>query len=307
MMRVNLLRPLGANADESASPPPPAPREDGPAWKPVLFVLLLLLVAGVLAVGYVKPKWLNLERISKLWERPAPDTDALARAQAAAEHASRLVDARQEAAIEWLYQLELLMPTPDANIPKAPVVPTLATFTAAGDFLLSGTAASAEALSALQETLVLVPGLDLRESRAEEVAGSAGPAFTFRFTGRLEPTGDDTSAGTAEPVAAVRNRVVDSIAITAHLDTLLNTAKAKGFTLASPRAATPAPSGAFTAHGWRLKAVYAAGQEASFFTAIREVLELERHRGSPFAVQRITLEKQGARKTVFLDILALTP
>lgn len=330
MMRVNLLRPLPPNTENGSAAPRREPRGGGPL-KPALLVLLLLGAAGALVVGLTKPEWLKPERLAHLWNRAGrEEAESLRRAQAVAAQASRLVDARQEAAIEWLYQLELLQPDGEparGAAAEPPVTLTLATFTASGEFLIAGTAVSAGALSAVQEALVLVPGMDLRESRALEIAGTAGPAFDFRFTGRLDAerpahaAGDngaavtdsaiapDTAAGPPAPVAeappVLRNRVIDSAAVTAQRDTLLHAASAKGFTFAPAKAAAPVRSGALTARGWKMKGAFAGTENV--FTALREVLELERHRGSPFAIQRITVEQAGDQKTVFLDILALTP
>ncbi|HLU70132.1 MAG TPA: hypothetical protein VKZ88_05130 [Fibrobacteria bacterium] len=346
MMRLDLLRTLPSSTDTSPHPPKRpvrGRRTRGTRGAVSLIVAVLVLGIGG-ALWLAQPDGVRsayLTALSDLWKDATSGEDvaraeAARRAEAVALQASRQIEARQTAVIEWLYQLELLQPAhgPEdatARVPhsrKAPVSLTTSTFTASGEFLLEGTAASAEDLSALQEAMVLIPGMDLRESRAHEIAGSAGPAFTFRFAGSATPDafglvadGAD-GAGSANgpdsadsvPAAAtvpVQNRVVDTAALAAHQDMFLRAAAAHALMFTPlPEADAVTQAGALQAHRWKLRGIRESAAEAagpSTLTAVRELLEHERHRGSPLAIQRITVSERRGHIMVFLDILALTP
>ncbi len=349
MMRVDLLRSLPPTRTPAAPAPGPGP------GKRLLAVLLLLVLAG-LAIWLARPEWVS-GRVAAAWHSLTSGgeqarADSLQRADAVARQASRQIDARQAAVIEWLYHLELLQPEPpvasgagattkavpvspgsstSSILSTAPVSFTYSTFTASGEFLLEGRAASAEALSALQEALVLIPGMDLRESHAVEAEGSRGPAFDFRFAGfvTFTPVEDggpieamDTGATTrsaGSPVTApvtgqalapvAGNRVADAAALPARLEGFLRAAGARGLRFAAPEAGPVTRAGALQAHPWRVRGDFegpdATGRSA--LVSLRDLLEHERHDGSPFAIQRVTLNSRHADLMVFLDILALSP
>ncbi len=353
MMRIDLLRSLPPSPDATPPPKPPS----GGALKSLGLVVLVLVLAGS-AILVAKPEWVPASWVTT-WRSvmqggvvtEQAHADSLRRAQAVAVQASHQIEARQTAVIEWLYQLELLRPAPPSPSPShrslrggtrdpfssdAPVSFTTSTFTASGEFLLEGRAASAEALSALQEALVLIPGMDLRESDASEVAGSRDPAFDFRFAGSLAAPlsggGDvsegvsenkgDTGEGTENPdgigealesagAAAVRNRVGEAATLSAELDSFLRTAAERGLDFAPPPEARVARAGSLRAHAWLLRGEMTVRSPAdssapAALTSLRELLEHERHRGSPFAIQRITVSERRGQLMVFLDILALT-
>jgi hypothetical protein len=322
MMRVNLLR--GLPPKEGVTPPPPPP--EGAPLKRALSVLLVLLVASAVTLWLAKPEWIHLQRVSSLWESDkAAHADSLHHAQLVHHKASQLIEARQTEAIEWLSNLEAL--TADLHGAGA-VTLTTATYTAAGEFVFEGFAPSAEALSALQEALVLIPGLDLRQSRATEIAARGSIGFNFHFAGRMLPeneridtTASDTAIAIQDSVQTpVRNRVVPSGSLALHLDTLARAAEGLGIVLAAPLRGDTSRQGALTLNSWRLKGgltsdsstVSTTAQDSvlapsSPFAEVRELLEQERFRGSPFAIQRITLSEKNGQWVVFLDILALSP
>jgi hypothetical protein len=324
MMRMNLLRglPPGDGAPEQAPPPP-----GSGALKRLLSALLFLLVAGAVVISLTRPEWFRLQRVPAFWKSDDPArADSLHRADIVRQKVSRLVDKRQTDVIEWLHQLEAL--TADPHQAGAGAL-TAATFDATGAFILEGVAPSAEALSALQEALVLVPGLDLQQSRATEIANPRAAGFMFRFAGRITAetapsdtvTGDSAADVDQAPPRPVRDRVVAAKTIPAHLDTLIRTAAGLGVTFAPPRAGDTTRQGTLVLHSWRLKGTLPSDtlaasksattdsltSETSPFAVIRHLWELERHRGSPFAVQRIALSEKDGNRVVFLDILALSP
>lgn len=319
MIRIDLLRDLTSKAETNTPPQPP------PGYGPLkraAYALLTLLVLSAVGLWLAKPEWMNVQRVTSLWTLGDKAQQDSLQAQSLRAKASRLVDARQVGAIEWLAILENLATDPHQ---AGSVVFTQSSFTAAGDFALEGIAPSAEALSALQEAMVLVPGLDLKESRAAEIPGRAPVAFTFSFAGRVAP---DSLAGATAPApqdtvtATVANRVMSRTALKAHMDTLVSAGAGLGITFASPRTKDAGRQGALTLNSWRLKGlvsvpvVSGAGSTDSTVTspvslspwsALRTLWEQERHRGSPFAIQRITLATQDSQNVVFLDILTLSP
>lgn len=339
MMRLDLLRSLPPTRPPSA----PAPKPGRKAW---MLALLSLLVLAALAFWLARPEWVS-GRASAAWQSLTSGgerarADSVQSADALARQASRQIDARQAAVIEWLYQLELLQPEPSA--PSAPgatekaapawsasaVSFTYSTFTASGEFLLEGRAASAEALSALQEAMVLIPGMNLRDSHADEVEGRGGSAFDFRFAGvvTFTPLEDNGSSPATDTVTATEpgpagtppvpgealasvagNRVVDAAALPARLDGFLRAAGARGVRFAAPEAGPVTRAGALRAHLWKVRGGFEDPEttERSALTSLRSLLEHERHEGSPFAIQRITLNGRHAQQVVFLDILALSP
>src|SRR5690606_16589813 len=97
------------------------------------------------------------------------------------EEASRLVLEQQSDAIEWLYELEALSPE-GTKITRAVFLPP-------GEFQLRGTASTDAALSRIQESLVLLPGMDLRLSRSTPSEEGSGHGFHgFLFAGELRFT-----------------------------------------------------------------------------------------------------------------------
>jgi hypothetical protein len=305
MMRIDLLRDLRTESERAAAgraagaKAPQDPRSGGGPLKRAAFVLLTLLVLAAVGLWIKHPEWINVQRVTSLWTLDQTARQDSLRAAALREKVSRVVEARQTAAIEWLATVEALSADPHQ---AGPVTFSSATFTAAGAFSLEGVG-GAEAVSALQEALVLVPGLELLQSRATEVAGQTPPAFSFHLEGRLldsAANGADT-ADSAASRAPVRPRIVPAAGLAAHLDTLLRAAADLGITLAPPRAGNPGRQGALSLHAWHLKG-YVENP-----VALRTLWEQERHRGSPFAVQRVTVSSHEGKNAVFLDIVALSP
>lgn len=349
MMRVDLLRSLPPSP--LGSPPK---RRAGGSLK--VFVVILVVLGFLLGAGAViwrvKPGWIPAP-VATAWDSLAnggasaqrAHADSLRRAEAVALRASRQIEARQAAVIEWLYQLELLQSARSASPPAARgphgsqeppeqtrhVTLVASTFTASGEFVLEGRAASAEALSALQEAMVLIPGMDLRESEATEVAGSRDPAFDFRFAGSIHdgtPAGERATDGSAvdpnpddsvgvERADSTKNvlpaggmRLAEAATVNARLEAFVQSATERGVAFAPPSGpGATSRAGALQAHFWTLRGVVTPPPDAAVspLTVLRELLEHERHHASPFAIQRITVNERRGQTMVFLDILALTP
>jgi|GEM_PF-5577431 len=311
MIRIDLLRDL-ASIPEASAPGAPPPGQ-GPL-KRAAYALLALLVLGAVGLWLAKPEWMDVQKVTSFWKRHDAAREDSVHALRLRAKASRLVDARQAGVIEWLATLEGLTADPHQ---AGAVAFTKATFTAAGDFALEGLAPSAEALSALQEAMVLVPGLDLKQSRATEIPGRAPVSFAFSFAGHIAPD----SLATDTLAAPLANRVGARAALAAQLDTLVAAGAGLGITFATPRAGETGRQGALNLDTWRLKGLIAppgpvneadSGQvtattPSSPWGTLRALWERERHRGSPFAIQRITLATQDSQNVVFLDILALSP
>jgi hypothetical protein len=295
MLRLNLLRTL--------TPSPPGPGQSGDTesvetapgpLRPVLLILLGLLVLGAVSLYLAKPAWLNLDALSGIGARTeAARADSLRRVETLRADASRLVAHRQSLAIEWLDQLEATVPMGT----HAPIM-TLSSFTASGAFILRGTAGTAEVLSALQEALVLIPGMDLRESRAEELGETRRTGFSFVFSGSVTLPPD-----TSSPAG---NRVIPAEDLEKHLTVLVESAALEGLDFSQPEAGTVIASGILRLHPYRLSGSFKAPDSAAF-SVLRSVLTGERHRGSPFGVQRVTMENRSGQRTVSLDIMAFTP
>jgi hypothetical protein len=326
MIRLNLLRGL-----PPVEPPsePESPGTTSGSLKQILAVLLVLLVGGTLAVWLAKPEWVNWDLTTGfgLGDDKAR-ADSLRLVEARNLQVSRLVEARQTAAIEWLAHLEATL---SGAAHAGTLTLTRSAFAASGEFALEGTSTTAEALSALQEGLVLVPGLNLRESRATEIAGARGLHFVFKFAGHIDyrvadvpiaPVMEaDSTSQTVQATTADRppkNRVVAPSEVQTALETLMRSAQAADINFAEPGIASITRSGAMNLHAWRLKSLGAAVStadslrsdstlEPSIFGTLREIVEGERFRGSPFAIQRVTVTERDGKHTVFLDILALTP
>lgn len=302
MLRLNLLRELSA---EGRNTPPPPPYSG--VLRRSLTALLGLLLVGALLTFVAQPKWLHgpgsplsplyplfpAERAKAAKAREAARRDSLQRVEALLVEASRRVAAEQEQAGAWLDQLETVLPANGAH------VFSLASFTAPGSFLLRGTAASAEALSALQESLVLFPGMDLRQSDAGELpapggsaAKSTGIPFAFSGTVNLDPT------DTLEP----RNRVLSSAMLDTELGEMIRSASSAGISLTAPQPGAVSRSGVLRLHPFRLSGTC----DSAGFSAVSQWLAAERERASAFGIQRLVLSQRGVQKSVFLDILAFT-
>lgn len=311
MLRINLLRELppssfspgvpSASASSSAGSARPAPGGNGGTGtlRRVLLTLLGLLVLGAVALYLAKPPWLNLEGIPGLdGGRDAARADSLRRVEALRAEASQLVAQRQSLAIEWLDQIEAALPPVDAAHPATTAtVVTLSSFTASGAFVLRGTVATAEELSALQEALVLIPGMDLKESRADELE-SPQTGFSFAFTG--------TVALPVDTMPVSRDRVIPAGELERHLTALKEAAALAGVEFTAPQAGGAISSGILRLQSYRLAGSFVT-PDSNAISALRNILADERHRGSPFGVQRVTMENREGRKTVSLDIMAFTP
>lgn len=313
MLRLNLLRDLppsshAAPRESAASVGGPgavdggAPTPRGGALRPILLILLGLLVLGAASLALIAPRGLDLPvDLARLWardDRARADSLRLEKTlQALRTDASARIAASQTQAIEWLYHLESALPEPGAESARL----TRASFAVPGRFVLRGEAAGQEALSAIQEALVLVPGLDLVESVSGDSAGAAtAPAFpeTFSFSGTIDfPT--DTAAPRLELVATAET-------LPTRLTHLAAAAAALGITLEAPRGGDVLASGALRLHAYRIAGTLQT-PDSTGFTPVRELLETERHDGSPLGIQRVTLENRGGRRLVFLDIMAFTP
>jgi hypothetical protein len=308
MLRVNLLRDL-----PSSPPPSGSARQEVPATsaqgnegagtlRPVLLTLLGLLVLGAVALFLARPPWLNLEGLSGFSDgaanRDTARADSLRQIEALHADASRLVILRQSLAIEWLDQIEAALP-PENAAPGSTgaTVVTLSSFTTSGAFVLRGAVATAEELSALQEALVLIPGMDLRESRADELE-TPRSGFSFAFTGTVILPVDTT------PLPG--NRVIPVGELERHLTLLIEAAALEGVEFNAPRTGATVASGILRLQSYRLTGSFVTADSNSI-SALRNILAGERHRGSPFGVQRVTMENREGRKTVSLDIMAFTP
>jgi hypothetical protein len=79
-----------------------------------------------------------------------------------------------------------------------------------------------------------------------------------------------------------------------------------GVEFTAPEAGGTIASGPLRLQSYRLTGSFVA-PDSNAISALRNILADERHRGSPFGVQRVTMENREGRKTVSLDIMAFTP
>jgi hypothetical protein len=315
MLRLNLLRDLPAENSGSPKPPPYSG-----LLRRLATALLVLLLAGALLVFLTQPTWLHLPGSpwSKLYDYfpakrkqaaaalEATRQDSLRRVETFSAAASRTVQTNQTLAAAWLEQLESVLPITEAqnapnarNVQKArsPHIFSLAAFTPPGTFLLRGTAATEEALSTLQETLVLFPGMELLESQsgeAQPASAATEPGIPFLFSGTVQLDENDT--------VPVSNRVVTLAELQFELNALSRSALSAGISLTTPQEGAVSPSGPLRLHPFRVS----GSCDSAGFSAIAVWLAAERARNSAFGIQRIALSQRGPQNLIFLDILAFT-
>jgi hypothetical protein len=309
MLRLNLLRELPA--ENSGSPKPPS---NFGILRRLATALLVLLLAGALLIFLTQPSWLHLP--GSPWSRlydyfpakrkqaaaalEATRQDSLRRVETFSAAASRTVQTNQTLAAAWLEQLESVLPVTGAQ--NAPQVRntyafSLAAFTPPGTFLFRGTAVTEEALSTLQETLVLFPGIELLESQAgeaEPTRAATEPGIPFLFSGTIELEENDT--------VPVSNRVVSLSELQFELNALNRSALSAGISLTTPQEGSVSPSGPLRLHPFRVS----GSCDSAGFSAVAVWLAAERARNSAFGIQRIALSQRGPQNLIFLDILAFT-
>jgi hypothetical protein len=294
MLRLDFLRDLGGDLHASAKQAPPAvaparkpaPRGSG-AGRRALAVLLILLVAGGAALYITRPRAFDFALdFGGRRAAEAARADSL-RSEALRMKASRAVDEGLALSVEWLDQLETL-PLGDSGWTL-----TLSSFTPPGRFVLKGSARREEAISAVQEALVLFPGADVSESRADRYAAPES-GYAFAFSGSVSLSPEDS----LPPV----DRTIPAGRLDVELATLRDAAMAAGIQLAPPEPGAASPGSGLEARAYRLSGTC----DSAGLGRIRTLLEGERHRGSPFGVRRVTLENRDGRQTVFLDIMAFT-
>jgi hypothetical protein len=291
MLRLNLLRDMAPAAPEN-------PRPLRPPRRAPLILLGLLAIGGA---GLYLAKSQNFDPGGMLAAlggdkaaREAARADSLRRATVLRAEASRLTAERQVLAIEWLHQLEAALP-PDSG----EYVVTLSSFTPPGEFLLRGTARNSEVLATLQEALVLLPGMDLRQSQADEIEGDPAGSFSFLFAGSLDLGQAEEASDSMPPMDRVRS----AEQLDENLASWLRSAAPAGVAFSPPEAGGETVAGTLRIHSWRLR----GSCDSVGFGAVRALLEDQHIQGSPFGLRRITLENRGGRKTAILDIMAFTP
>jgi Tfp pilus assembly PilM family ATPase len=297
--RVNLLRHLPAPEPEpkprrrAAKAPKPRRAENGPAAKRVwiaLAALLLVFAAGLLLRN---PGWVR-DRIALATPKPPePRVDS---ARIALENeASGIVAGQQRAAVAWLTELEATVLADSGGIRI-----TRAAFTSPGLFALQGFAKNAEAMSRFQESLVLVPGIDLRRSESRAVRSGLEFLFSGGFAGQ-DQTGIDSTG--------IPNRVLSRDSLDETVNRFLQSAAAAGIVLENLAAPAPTTAGSFEARPYRLVCRLASPVQTGggdIPARLRAFLENEYRQGSPFGIQRLALENAADSQSVFLDIMAFS-
>jgi hypothetical protein len=298
MLRINLLRHL---------PAPEAPAEKPPrrgAGKR----LLGLLAAAALAAGAV---WFF--RYSPypgaLARKLAPASDAAKPAPVATDSARLAAEAALEArALGEIAALQA--PALRLSLALEPFLPGTATtprvaravLSPPAEFLLRGEAASPEALSRLQETLVLAPGLDLARSASQDNPAGRGLEFLFAGTVSGDSANSTTSDSGSFPDSAASAAVVpllDAAALDRAWASFLEEAAAAGIAFTVLPAGAPTAAGSLQAHPWRVQAACAP-------SLLREFLSARFSHGSPFGIRRITWEINSGSQSVSLDIMAFS-
>lgn len=273
MLRINLLRNLPKASDAPDAPSPTSAESPKPV-KPLRIILPGFLIAAVAVALWLQPDWSGTGFV-----RDAAPSRADSMRTALEHEASRIVLEQQSAAINWLYELEALVP-PETEIARAVFLPP-------GRFQLRGTVSSDAALTRIQESLVLLPGMTLRLSQSSALGD--GDGFRFLFSGSLAfPDGDLPRPG---------NRVVDSRRLDAAMDDLLTRARLAEIDFNTPEPGDATASSYLRAHPWKITAICE-------IAVLRAFLNAERHGGSPFGIRRLTLEQKAGETTVSLDILA---
>lgn len=298
--RLNLLRHLPAPGRE----PGPSPRRKARAPKPAkpprgerrpaakrLWIAFGLLIAAVLAgLAIRNPAWVRDRLAFDAIRFGAPEAPKVDSTRLALEkEASRIVSAQQRSAIAWLTELETAILADSVGIRIS-----RAAFTSPDRFLLQGLAKNAEAMSRFQESLVLVAGIDLRRSESRPT----GRAFEFLFSGGfLAPEGTATDS-----MVPIRVTSRDSLAET--LNRFLRAAAEAGILFERLEAPAATSAGTFEARPFRLRSAFGQPGAPDASGRLRAFLEKEYGKGSPFGIQRVSLEHIADSQTVFLDIMA---
>lgn len=315
MLRINLLRHL-------PGPETPVEPPRGGAGKRLLGLLALLAAGAVIAGAawffYASPyKERFARKPAPVAEKPAPSGPAGRSEGLSARDSARLaletraleeIAAQQAAALRLSRALESFLPgSPGAR----PI--TLAVLTAPAEFLLRGEAASPEALSRLQETLVLVPGIDLARSASRDK--KTGRGLDFIFSGTVSPDAGADSGAPADSTpdsakfpdslasVATDPAPVSTVLAEAALDSawsaFLGQAAAAGLAFAVLPAAEPTAAGDLRTHAYRVQAACAP-------SALREFLAGSSVQGSAFGIRRISWEINSGSRLVSLDIMAFS-
>jgi hypothetical protein len=297
MMRINLLRHL---------PAPEAPVEKTPrrgVGKRLLALLLAVaLIAG--AVWFFRSPYFQgfAWKSAPVAGEPAPvavdstRTTPTPREELEARAVAEIA-ALQASALRLSLALESFLPGAAATprISRAVLSPP-------ADFLLRGEAASPEALSRLQESLVLEPGLDLARSASQDKPN--GPGLEFLFAGTVSTdsanstTSDSTNSIDSTGSAAVVP-LLDAAALDRAWAAFLEDAAAAGITFTVLPAGAPTSAGSLQAHPYRVQATCTP-------PLLREFLASRGMRGSPFGIRRITWEINSGSPLVSLDIMAFS-
>ncbi|HEX2612555.1 MAG TPA: hypothetical protein VHO02_03060 [Fibrobacteria bacterium] len=289
MLRLDFLRDMARDLDPARKPATPAPRrspEGSGAGKRALGVLLVLMIAGGVALYITRPRLFDFVDFGGKRAAEVARADSL-RTQALHMKASRAVDEGLALSIEWLNQLETL-PLGDSAWAL-----TLSSFTPPGRFVLKGSARKEETISAVQEALVLFPGADVTESRADRYAAPES-GYAFAFSGSVTLSPEDSLPPVDRTIAVDR--------VDAELTSLRDAATAAGILFATPEPGAAAPGSGLEARAYHLSGTC----DSAGLAGIRTLLEGERRRGSPFGVRRLTLENRDGHRAVFLDIMAFT-
>jgi hypothetical protein len=297
MLRINLLRHL---------PAPEAPAEKPPrrgAGRRVLGVL----VAAALIVGAVwffryspYPAVLAGKFAPAVDEtpKPAPADSARLAVEAALEaRAAGEIAALQASALRLSFALEPFLPGA-ATTPRV----ARAVLSPPAEFLLRGEAASPEALSRLQESLVLAPGLDLARSASQDNPAGRGLEFLFAGTVSADSANSTTSDSASAPDSAESPAAVpllDAAALDRAWASFLEEAAAAGIAFTVLPSGAPTAAGGLRAHPYRVQAACAP-------SLLREFLAERFLQGSPFGIRRITWEINSGSQLVSLDIMAFS-
>jgi Tfp pilus assembly PilM family ATPase len=296
---LNLLRGIPTskfqgNGRAKPRTPPTGSKTTTPSFTRVLVATAILIIAALAGMLLTHPEWIRqgrdrltgLTSVVPVASAAKPDP-----AQAELEaRASRLIAAEQAFTLNWLREMETALPFD--SLAGVEILRTV--FTQPDAFVVTGTARSAEILSTLQESLVLVPGLDLRRSEMRPAAPGPGTprgSLEFLFSG-----GFTTDRDTTLPVSG---RVLAASAVDSALHRFLASANERGirFTVLPAQASTA--SGELSALPFRLRATCRP-------EPLREFLEIEATTHSPFGIQRVSLDNTGDSLAVFLDIMAFS-
>jgi hypothetical protein len=304
MLRINLLRHL---------PAPEAPVEKTPrrgAGKRLVGLLVAVaLIAG--AVWFFRSPYFK----GFAWKSAPVATEPVPVAVDSAPPAPKALEGLEARAVEEIAALQAsalrLSIALESFLPGAAATPRVsrAVLSPPAEFLLRGEAASPEALSRLQESLVLAPGLDLARSASQD--NPAGPGLEFLFAGTVSAdsanstTSDATldSTNSIDSLDSMGSAIVVPLLDAAALDrawaAFLEDAAAAGIAFTVLPAGAPTTAGSLQAHAYRVQAPCAP-------PLLREFLASRGMRGSPFGIRRITWEINSGSPLVSLDIMAFS-